>query len=446
MTSPFDLSKASVLALHNGLTVAGRSSVSTLAFLKMFSGWLELFRMASSATGVTPKSDTEVNVLLQDVCAIHHPFTTNGWIELAPFVLRDDTDRLCREGVMRWVTPSLPLPLPSFTVSNAFSGDAIGQLLELSKRVGAGTLSQADFDKSVPSPVTRATSVTVASSSPAASVAAPSLSELPLCQVQPSPSEARASTILSTVSPTMPPLQPTRVKSPKCLPQMVAVAATATMKELSPVACSSVKQARSPNIIEVIQPPTDASRPVVKKVKCKQEPGQLASAPCVWCKMRGVACVQSKKAGHHKRAPRTPATSTAAMSIATESSHDTSHFDLAWDLDGPILDLITGGSVTATKAESSTVCFWHYKAEKSCWLRVMVAARDDWIQDIYLKSLDWAIYNATAEPLAKRACTAISDPTGKGKGKGRASTNAMDKEEVVELASDGSKDKEEANE
>ncbi|KAF8262766.1 hypothetical protein EI94DRAFT_1808295 [Lactarius quietus] len=64
MTSPFDLSKAGVLGLRDGLTAASRSSVSALAFLEMFSGWLELFRMAGGATSVTPESDADVNALL----------------------------------------------------------------------------------------------------------------------------------------------------------------------------------------------------------------------------------------------------------------------------------------------------------------------------------------------------------------------------------------------
>ncbi|KAF8256703.1 hypothetical protein EI94DRAFT_1820850 [Lactarius quietus] len=286
----------------------------------------------------------------------------------------------------------------------------------------------------VPSPVACTASITVTSSSPAASTAAASPSELPLCQVQPSPSEAQVSTILSPISPTMLPSQPARVKSQKCPLWSVAVAATAAMKEPSLVAQSSTKWAWLPDIVEVCDMCSQ------KKVKCKQEPGQLASTPCVWCKTCGVTCVQSKKVGCCKCAPWTPTASTVATSIAAKSSHNAGHFDLAWDMDGPVLNLITGGMVTATKAESSAVRFWHYKAEKSCRLWVMVTTRDNWIQDIYLKSLKHAVYNAAAELLAKHACTATLDSTSKGKG--RVSANPMGEDEVVELASDGSKDEE----
>ncbi|KAF8262765.1 hypothetical protein EI94DRAFT_1742817 [Lactarius quietus] len=400
------------------------------------------------------------------------PFATDGWMDLVPYVLRDNADRLRWEGVMRWAAQSVPPPSPSLTISDAFPDDALGQLLELSKRVGASTLSQTDFDKArarlltsgqsappaaspsssltVLSPITHAASVTAASSSPAASAAAPSLSELPLRQVQPSPSEARASTILSPVSPTVLPSQSAMAKSPKCPPRSAAVAATAALTEPSPVSRSSAKRARLPDIVEVVKPPSATSRPGVcdlcsqKKVKCEQESGQPASPPCIRCKARGLACVQSKKAGCRKRAPQTPTASTVAMSVAAESSCDASHFNLASDLDGPVLDLIMGGMVTATEAESSAVRFWHYKAKKSRRLRAMVATWDDWIQDVYLKSLECTVYDAAGEPPAKRARTAALDSTGKGKG--RASADAMEEDEVVELAGDGSEDEEGDNE
>ncbi|KAF8261231.1 hypothetical protein EI94DRAFT_1705697 [Lactarius quietus] len=332
---PFDLSKARVLDLRDTLEAAGCSPDTAREYLTMFTGRLELFRMAGTLTGVTPESNVEINALLQDVCTMIRPFATEG------------------------------------------GGPAMGN-------------------------PGHASALTLPHSSP---------SKLPLHQVQPSPSEVQVSTILSPVSPAMPPLQPTRVHY---LSVLGHVPLTLLLCPTTGAISGCVEQhqvGRSPNIVEVVRPPSNTSRPVMcnmclqKKVKCEQEPGQLASTPCVQCKTCGVACVWSKKVGCHKRAPRTPAASTVTTSIAAESSRDASHFNLARDMDDPILNLIMGGQKVASVVG-------------------MVAKRDDWIQDIYLKSLECTIYNAAAEPLAK------------------ASADAMEEDEVVELAGDGSKDEE----